>query len=123
MAKRDKPKPYDSVEQALVEELGAVLFGTHVKIGEFLIEDGDGNDVLTAQAVDWLGTKRLLRSGASWAECFKEENEVTIYVYTQDGTTEYLFKVLPDGTLSTKRYHMVEASVFVPQKCECEETT
>jgi len=118
VAKRDKPKPYDSVEQALVEELGAKLVGVHKNIGEFPIEDGDDGEELVRQCVSQLELRKLLPAGACWSECLRGANEVNIHVYEEDGSTEYLFRVLPDGTLWPKRFHKVEILVFVSEKCE-----
>ncbi len=119
----DEPKKYNSAEQALVEELGAIFVGTLEKLGEFLIMAGDENHKdLAAQSVAWLVSKNLLSTGASWSErdavdALTGNNGVDIRVECENGWTEYHFVVLPDGTPSAKHYHMVEVSVLIPPHC------
>jgi hypothetical protein len=125
MAKKSEvPKKYASVEQAIVEDLGAEFVGSYEKLGEFLVADGDQeHQELTNQAMAWLDSKHLMPSGASWSEtdivdALKGTNGVDVRIYSDKGWTEYHFMVMPDGTLTSKHYHMVEVSVLIPPKCD-----
>jgi hypothetical protein len=106
-----------SAERLLVEELGAEFVGTLVRLGEFLISDGEetGED-LVSQACAWLKDKKLMyprsRRSVSWATVVGCPDELTLRVYRGKAWTEYHFRVTSEPI--PKRYHFVAVSVLIP---------
>lgn len=116
-------KKYDSVEQALVQELGARYMGELVRLGQFAVMDGDeSEESLLDGSLEWLHDRGLWDGKAPWTPTvvtlLGPRNGVSILVYSENDPdaswSVYQFEVLPEP--HPKRFHLVQVGVLVPVK-------
>ena len=106
-----------TLEQKLVEEMGAEISGKLQKLGEFPVRDGeeDGSDLLEA-AKAWLQGRQFLssRRNISYSTTsVSGAEELAIRIYKgKESYTEFRFRALPEP--HPKRYHLIGVWVLVP---------